>query len=382
MPPPSQLQVQHENPYLNMGGSVMHLPSSQVQQLGGQTGGGGGSSSQLMCRSESIQLVLDCSQGSGLCLAPIPSSKTNDRLVYQIVQIVKDSVADRSGCIQKGDRLMAVNKLYNLDLQTVRQLLGDRILHDQLVNGQTSANWVELEVEFDMFDSVIPSSGVFNVKLARNGSNGLGITVNATNDGKGSSTSVNNSNGGSGNGNPTFVITDVKPGSPAHRTGSLRAGDVLLAVDSYQLQHYNVDSLLKDSKGDFTMLTIKRTSLPDFLFDTQQRNTNPIYSNAVPGGTVVTTKSCSEPRLDLPRPSMEKIIQQHQQQQNQQPLDIYQPLELESPSYSYVPHPMTQLRRPYIMDENRIIPEDPYGEIEGYSEYFQTFYKLVTEEPF
>lgn len=345
-------------------------PQPSSSSTGQQTG----SSTQLMCRSESIQLVLDCSQGSGLCLAPMPSSKSNDRLVYQIVQIVKDSVADRSGCIQKGDRLLAVNKLYNLDLQTVRQLLGDikNPNHGLMGGGQASANWVELEVEFDMFDSVIPSSGVFNVKLARNGSNGLGITVNATNDGKGSTSSVNNtSNGGS---NPTFVITDVKPGSPAHRTGSLRAGDVLLAVDAYQLQHFNVDALLKDTKGDFTTLTIKRTSLPDFLFDTQQRSQgNPIYSNATPGGTVVTTKSCSEPRLDLPRVSMEK------QQQQQSPLDIYQPLELESPSYSYVPHPMTQLRRPYMMGDattmERIIPEDPYGEIEGYSEYFQTFYK-------
>lgn len=351
----------------------MQLGHAQSQGNGQSSG----SSSQLMCRSESIQLVLDCSQGSGLCLAPLPSSKSNDRLVYQIVQIVKDSVADRSGCIQKGDRLLAVNKLYSLDLQTVRQLLGD-IKHpnQMLPGGQASANWVELEVEFDMFDSVIPSSGVFNVKLARNGSNGLGITVNATNDGKGSTNSVNNNGGGSGGGgNPTFVITDVKPGSPAHRTGSLRAGDVLLAVDAYQLQHFNVDALLKDTKGDYTTLTIKRTSLPDFLFDTQQRSTNPIYSNATTGGTVVTSKSCSEPRLDLPRASMEK-------QQQQQPLDIYQPLELESPSYSYVPHPMTQLRRPYIMGESaaaatmeRIIPEDPYGEIEGYSEYFQTFYK-------
>lgn len=366
--------MHQENPYLNMGGSVMHLGNMQSQNhpLDRQNGG---SSSQLMCRSESIQLVLDCSQGSGLCLAPLPSSKTNDRLVYQIVQILKDSVADRSGCIQKGDRLLAVNKLYNLELQTVRQLLGDTKNSNQMLGGQASANWVELEVEFDMFDSVIPSSGVFNVKLARNGSNGLGITVNATNDGKGSTCSVNNSNGnGGGGGNPTFVITDVKPGSPAHRTGSLRAGDVLLAVDSYQLQHFNVDALLKDTKGDYTTLTIKRTSLPDFLFDTQQRSVNPIYSNAVAGGTVVTAKSCSEPRLDLPRVSVETAIQQQQQ-----PIDIYQPLELESPSYHYVPHPMTQLRRPYIMGEaattNRIIPEDPYGEIEGYSEYFQTFYK-------
>lgn len=376
MPPPGTQQIHlQENPYHTMALSGTGASNAAT-----------GSSSQLMCRSESIQLVLDCSQGSGLCLAPLPpSAKTNDRLVYQIVQIVKDSVADRSGCIQKGDRLLAVNKLYNLDVQTVRQLLGDMKTPQQLLGGPASANWVELEVEFDMFDSVIPSSGVFNVKLARNGANGLGITVNATNDGKGSTNSVNNGGGGGGGNSPTFVITDVKPGSPAHRTGSLRAGDVLLAVDSYQLQHFNVDALLKENKGDFTTLTIKRTSLPDFLFDAQQqqqrRSPNPIYSNATPGGTVVTaTKSCSEPRLDLSRGiSLDKGVQAQQQMPT---IDVYQPLELESPSYGYLPHPMTQLRRPYIMmggesvtPTNRMIPEDPYGEIEGYSEYFQTFYK-------
>lgn len=61
-------------------------------------------------------------------------------------------------------------------------------------------------------------------------------------------------------------------------SGSLRAGDILLAVDSQQLQHYNVDALLKDRAKEFTTLTINRNSLPDFLFDAQQR-CNGIYSN-------------------------------------------------------------------------------------------------------
>lgn len=111
-----------------------------------------------------------------------------------------------------------------------------------------------------MSDAVIPSQGVFNVKLAKVNKSGLGITVNGTAHG-------------------TFVISEVKQGSPAHRTGSLRAGDVLMAVDSQPLQHYNVDALLKDRTKDFTTLTINRNSLPDFLFDAQQR-CNAIYSNA------------------------------------------------------------------------------------------------------
>lgn len=123
-----------------------------------------------------------------------------------------------------------------------------------------------------MADSVIPASGVFNVKLVKFNSNGLGLTVNATNHG-------------------SYVITEVKPGSPAHRTGSLRPGDILLAVDAHTLQHFNVDSLLKENKSEYTTLTIKRTSLPDFLFDAQQR-CNTIYSNTGGGGSTGTNDDC------------------------------------------------------------------------------------------
>lgn len=206
-----------------------------------------------VCRTETMQVMLDCSQGSGLVLGPkLPRG-------YAITQILPNSVADQCGCVQIGDRLLAINKLYNLDANTIRQILGDNGANSNSHYTLPNPYWVELEIEFDMSDSVIPSQGVFNVKLAQFGNGGLGITVNGTSHG-------------------TFVISEVKRGSPAHRTGSLRAGDILLAVDSQQLQHYNVDALLKDRSKDFTMLTINRNSLPDFLFDAQQR-CNAIYSN-------------------------------------------------------------------------------------------------------
>lgn len=208
-----------------------------------------------ICRSESIQVVLDCSQGSGIIIG----SKTTCGRRYTITQILPDSVADRSGCIQKGDRIISINKLYNLDATVIRQILGDLGPRNGGVGTYQGTHWVELEIEFDMADSVIPASGVFNVKLVKFNASGLGLTVNATNHG-------------------TYVITEVKPGSPAHRTGSLRPGDILLAVDAHTLQHFNVDSLLKENKSEYTTLTIKRTSLPDFLFDAQQR-CNTIYSN-------------------------------------------------------------------------------------------------------
>uniref|UniRef100_A0A1A9X5H1 PDZ domain-containing protein n=1 Tax=Glossina brevipalpis TaxID=37001 RepID=A0A1A9X5H1_9MUSC len=211
------------------------------------------STSMGICRAETFPVLLDCSMGSGLVLG---QQSACGRAVT-INQIVNDSVADRCGCIQKGDRIVAINKMYNLEVQTMRQLLGDvgtRPSHNP-------ANWLELEIEFDMPDTVVPSSGVFNVKVVRSGKAGLGLSVNGS------------SHGG-------FVIADVKPGSPAHRTGSLRSGDILLAVDNHPIQHFSVDTLLKEgTTSDFTTLTVKRVMLPDFLFDAQQKLPTPIYSN-------------------------------------------------------------------------------------------------------
>uniref|UniRef100_A0A0K8VFY4 Glutamate receptor-interacting protein 2 n=1 Tax=Bactrocera latifrons TaxID=174628 RepID=A0A0K8VFY4_BACLA len=212
-----------------------------------------------ICRSETFPVLLDCSQGSGIVLG----LTTACGRAVTIAQVLADSVADRSGSIQKGDRIVAINKMYNLDVQTMRQLLGEnRTLQSAKSTQSAAANWLELEIEIDMADSVVPSSGVYNVKLLRAGKSGLGISVNGS------------SHGG-------FVISDVKPGSPAHRTGSLRGGDILLAVDNHPVQHYNVDSLLKESPSamDFTTLTVKRVMLPDFLFDAQQKMPTPIYSN-------------------------------------------------------------------------------------------------------
>lgn len=253
------------------------MPAGGGGPTPGSAGGGGaggihGSSSLGMglglCRAESFPVLLDCSQGAGIILAEATGSGATTGAVT-IAQILGDSVADRSGCIQTGDRIVAINKMYSLDAAAMRQLL-EGGSSNRAVNGNSApANWLELEIEFDMPDAVVPSSGVFSVKLLRAGKCGLGLSVSGS------------SHGG-------LVIADVKMGSPAHRSGSLRAGDILLAVDQHPVQHFNVDALLKEEGGgggrqhsssssatsDFTTLTIKRVVLPDFL-----PISSPIYSN-------------------------------------------------------------------------------------------------------
>lgn len=127
----------------------------------------------IMARTERIQVVLDCTHGSGLCLSMTPQSGSG----FVVTKILPDSVAERSGCIQKGDRIISVNKLYNLDIQLIRQILRDVPMTYQSQQTQ-NAHWVEVEVEFDM---IVDEStrGIFNIKLMKTSRNaGLGITVN------------------------------------------------------------------------------------------------------------------------------------------------------------------------------------------------------------
>nr|XP_041630947.1 glutamate receptor-interacting protein 1 isoform X3 [Drosophila kikkawai] len=233
-----------------------------------------------LCRAESFPVLLDCSHGAGIILADALGNGTGAGTAagsgaaagaVTIAKILADSVADRSGCIQAGDRIVAINKMYSLDAAAMRQLLEGGNANRSGGGGgggvAAPANWLELEIEFDMPDAVVPSSGVFSVKLLRAGKCGLGLSVSGS------------SHGG-------LVIADVKMGSPAHRSGSLRSGDILLAVDQHPVQHFNVDALLKEeargphsSNSDFTTLTIKRVVLPDFL-----PMSSPIYSNCPPVG--------------------------------------------------------------------------------------------------
>ncbi|XP_062700222.1 glutamate receptor-interacting protein 2 isoform X2 [Aedes albopictus] len=275
-----------------------------------------------LCKAETIQLVLDCSQGSGICLGP----KTPCGRGYIIAQIMPDSVAERSGCLSKGDRILAVNKMYNLDANTIRQVLGDfgsKTAANHYHNQPQTTNWVELELEFDVADAVIPSSGVFNIKLIRQNKCGLGITVN-------------------GNSHGSFVISEVKPGSAAHRTGSLRAGDVLLAVDNHPVQHYNLDLLLKESKNEYITLTVKRNSLPDFLFDAQQK-TNLLYGSTEDNAYIYGNRYNESPSLKSN--NNVDYFQVEDNSQYQQPQQLRRPMWNHPTLHDILPtsgNPMTQ----------------------------------------
>lgn len=75
----------------------------------------------------------------------------------------------RCGCLQVGDRVISVNHQTNLTLQEINSIL-------ELGNEPAGSGKVVLQVEFDVADTIVPSSGVFTIKLAKRGP-GLGITI-------------------------------------------------------------------------------------------------------------------------------------------------------------------------------------------------------------
>uniref|UniRef100_A0A3P9QGN9 Glutamate receptor interacting protein 2 n=1 Tax=Poecilia reticulata TaxID=8081 RepID=A0A3P9QGN9_POERE len=126
--------------------------------------------------------------------------------------IEPDSSAERCGLLQVGDRLLSINGIPTEDgtLEEANQLLRDAAL----------TNKVALEIEFDVAESVVPSSGTFHVKLPKKRGVELGLTISASKK----------------PGEP-LIISDIKKGSMAHRTGTLEPGDKLLAIDNIRLEN-------------------------------------------------------------------------------------------------------------------------------------------------
>ncbi|KAE8615503.1 hypothetical protein XENTR_v10008535 [Xenopus tropicalis] len=139
-----------------------------------------------------------------------------------ISYIDADSPAERCGILQVGDRVIAINGVQTED-STFEEA-------NQLLRDSTIAGKVTLEIEFDVAESVIPSSGTFHVKLPKKHNVELGITISSPSTRK--------------TGDP-LVISDIKKGSVAHRTGTLELGDKLLAIDNIRLDNCSMEDAVQ-----------------------------------------------------------------------------------------------------------------------------------------
>ncbi|XP_058229038.1 glutamate receptor-interacting protein 2 isoform X5 [Hemibagrus wyckioides] len=149
--------------------------------------------------------------------------------------IEPDSSAEKCGLLQVGDRLLSINGIPTEDgtMEEANQLLRDAAL----------TNKVTLEIEFDVAESVVPSSGTFHVKLPKKRGVELGIIISASKK----------------PGEP-LIISDIKKGSMAHRTGTLEPGDKLLAIDNIRLESCSMEDAMQilQQSEDLVKLKIRK----------------------------------------------------------------------------------------------------------------------------
>uniref|UniRef100_A0A3B4EGK4 PDZ domain-containing protein n=1 Tax=Pygocentrus nattereri TaxID=42514 RepID=A0A3B4EGK4_PYGNA len=193
------------------GGQIVHIESSEVTLRGDPLNGFG------------VQLQGGIFATETLSAPPL------------IRFIEPDSSAEKCGLLQVGDRLLSINGIPTEDgtLEEANQLLRDAALTNKVI----------LEIEFDVAESVVPSSGTFHVKLPKKRGVELGITISASKK----------------PGEP-LIISDIKKGSMAHRTGTLEPGDKLLAIDNIRLENCSMEDAMQilQQSEDLVKLKIRK----------------------------------------------------------------------------------------------------------------------------
>ncbi|KAJ0180144.1 hypothetical protein K1T71_004735 [Dendrolimus kikuchii] len=193
-----------------------------------------------LSRSESLNIQLEVPPGQSCGLAV-----HEENAVLVISHVAAQSPAYRSGCLQIRDRVMSINGHENLTVDVANEILQRR-------NDSHNPKYLTLNVEFIMPNTIEASSGVFNVKLAKTTA-GLGVTITGC-----KQKLLSNEE--------PMVISDIKPGSVAHRSGALAPGDQLLAINGQPLHNLSLDTafnILQNSPEDIITLKIRKRDLTE-----------------------------------------------------------------------------------------------------------------------
>ncbi|XP_050718658.1 glutamate receptor-interacting protein 2-like isoform X3 [Eriocheir sinensis] len=234
---------------------------------GGSAGGAG------VCHQECLTVTLVVEgRGYGLVLRPPPHPADPDTALPVVAAMDPGGPADKCSVMCVGDRIMGVNgrSVSGLGVSEVTQMIAN------------SRPTVTLDLEFDVADSVVPSSGTFAVKLAKR-HNGLGITLTVSRR--------------AGAGEP-LLISEVVRGSPAHRSGTMQPGDRLLAIDSTRLEHLTLDDAksILNCCDDIVTLRVQK----DELYSAEENGGLVMYTVQLVrhGGALGITISGSEEPFD------------------------------------------------------------------------------------
>ncbi|XP_062469657.1 glutamate receptor-interacting protein 1 isoform X10 [Pezoporus occidentalis] len=176
-------------------------------------------------------LLVEVAKTPGAALGvALTTSMCCNKQVIVIDKIKSASIADRCGALHVGDHILSIDgtSMEYCTLAEATQFLAnaaDNVKLEILPHHQT-----RLALKGPEHESVIPSSGTFHVKLPKKHNVELGITISSPSSRK--------------PGDP-LVISDIKKGSVAHRTGTLELGDKLLAIDNIRLDNCSMEDAVQ-----------------------------------------------------------------------------------------------------------------------------------------
>lgn len=185
--------------------------------------------SNQICHVDTVEVSL-CGDHKGVGLT-VDGGPPEGITVYSIQP---GSAAERCGVIQEGDRVVGVNdiEITNQSAEQVNQLIRDH------------RHRCDLNIEYDVAESVMPSSGIFVVKLPNHPRN-LGLTIKAI--------------------RRELIITSVKKGSVSYRCGSVQTGDRILAINDIRTEGLTIEDAmhLLHSPEDIIKIKLRREEHPN-----------------------------------------------------------------------------------------------------------------------
>ncbi|CAL8072076.1 unnamed protein product [Calicophoron daubneyi] len=201
-----------------------------------------------VCRCEEVEVSLEPDEsntyGFSLCSSSRVSSTSVQLVTFPLIERIQPgSSAYRCGVIQEGDRVITMNGQTTLN-RTIEELTYE-YLQPETSSRNKTAPCLTLVTQYSVADTVIPTAGVFDVKLVRRAAN-LGINLQA---------SINKQDG------QPLLISKVIPGSVASRSGSISPGDILLAVNGVHLSSCSLSEairLLQSPSEEIVTLKIEK----------------------------------------------------------------------------------------------------------------------------